>query len=212
MPSGTGTTATLPIGNTSRATTLSTVAGQPPMASMIGDSVNFQRDASNNAQHALQIRLRLAGNVAVTGGIKVTGAVIATTIDAGATAIVINARQQPSRSSNNTGTIQATITSPESGSFASSVRDLTGTLTTINNSGTISATGAAPRTQPTHLTCGPIPPASPSIEAAPTNLAASTATATLSGISGNIITGSGNDTINASRRHYCQQCLHGRRQ
>jgi hypothetical protein len=71
----------------------------------------------------------------------VTGAVQATTVDAGATAILINAGSSVPVI-DNTGTIRATISSPGQG-FAYGVRDLSGTLTTINNSGTISANGTA---------------------------------------------------------------------
>jgi hypothetical protein len=188
---GTGTA--LLIGNASRNTTLGAVTGDGH-GLVIGGSINGNGYYSSNDTTALQIG-GLGGNVVVTGGIKVTGAVLATTIDAGATAIVINAGSSVPVI-DNTGTIRATISSPGRG-FAYGVRDLSGTLTTVNNSGTISAIGTAQdttyaldlRNNTTGVTIN---------QTAPAGTAAGVATASLSGINGNIITGSGNDAITAT--------------
>jgi hypothetical protein len=181
------------IGNASRNTTLGAVSGDSH-GLVVGGSINGNSYYSSNNSTGLQIG-GLGGNVTVTGGIKVTGAVQATTVDAGATAILINAGSSVPVI-DNTGTIRATISSPGQGS-AYGVRDLSGTLTTINNSGTIAANGTAQdisfaldlSANSSGVTIN---------QAAPAGTAAGAATTSLSGISGNIITGSGNDTINAS--------------
>ncbi len=127
-----------------------------------------------------------------------TGAIQATTVDAGATAIVINAGSSVHGHSTNTGTIRATISSPGQG-FAYGVRDLSGTLTTINNSGI--DRGQRQQAQG-HQLCarsvGRDHRRHHQPDRALAGTAARTATTSLSGISGNIITGSGNDTITAS--------------
>ncbi|MBO9579851.1 MAG: autotransporter domain-containing protein [Sphingobium sp.] len=182
------------VGNASRNTTLGAVAGDGH-GLVVAGSINGNAIYSSNNATALQIG-GLGGNVTVTGGIKVTGAVIATTIDQGATAIVINAGSSVPVL-DNSGTIRATISSPGRG-FSYGVLDLSGTLTTINNSGTIAANGTAQdiatfaidlRKNTTGVTIN---------QSAPAGTASGAATTTLSGISGNIITGSGDDTITAT--------------
>jgi hypothetical protein len=189
-----GNGAALLIGNASRNTTLGAVSGDGH-GIVIAGSVNANAYYSSNNATALQIG-GLGGNVAVTGGIKVTGAVLATTVDQGATAILINTGSSVPVL-DNSGTIRATITSPGRGFSSYGVLDLSGTLTTINNSGVIATNGTAQdvayaidlRNNTTGITIN---------QAAPAGTAAGTATASLSGITGNIITGSGNDTITAT--------------
>jgi len=182
------------VGNASRNTTLGAVSGDGH-GLVVAGSINGNAIYSSNNATALQIG-GLGGNVTVTGGIKVTGAVIATTIDQGATAIVINAGSSVPVL-DNSGTIRATISSPGRGFSSYAVLDLSGTLTTINNSGSISTNGTAQdvayaidlRNNTSGVTIN---------QAAPAGTASGTATTTLSGIAGNIITGSGNDTITAT--------------
>lgn len=188
-----GNGSALVIGNASRNTTIGAVAGDSH-GIVVAGSVNANAFYSSNNTTAMQIG-GLGGNVTATGGIKVTGIVQATTVDAGATAIVINAGSSVPVI-DNTGTIRAVISSPGQGS-AYAIRDLTGGLTTINNSGFISATGTAQDvTYALDLsanTSGVV-----INQTAPAGTASGTATVTLSSIAGNIITGSGNDSITAS--------------
>ena len=79
------------------------------------------------------------GNVTLTDGIGVTGSVTATTYDTNANTILINAGSTVS-SLYNSGSISATISSGGEGNVTA-VKDLSGTLTTINNTGYIGATG-----------------------------------------------------------------------
>lgn len=81
------------------------------------------------------------GNVTLTNGIAVNGSVTATTVDAGAAGILINSGSTVGTLYNN-GTISAVISQPGIGSSAA-IRDLSGTLTTINNNKTISVTGSS---------------------------------------------------------------------
>lgn len=81
------------------------------------------------------------GNVTLTNGIGVGGSVTATTVDAGAAAILVNAGSTVPSLYNN-GTISAVISQPGIGSSAA-IKDLSGTLTTITNNKTISVTGSS---------------------------------------------------------------------
>lgn len=81
------------------------------------------------------------GNVTLTKGIAVNGSVTATTVDAGAVGILINSGSTVDTLYNN-GTISAVISQPGIGSSAA-IKDLSGTLTTINNNKTISVTGSS---------------------------------------------------------------------
>lgn len=81
------------------------------------------------------------GNVTLSKGIAVNGSVTATTVDAGAVGILINAGSTVGTLYNN-GTISAVISQPGIGS-SSAIKDLSGTLTTINNNGDISVTGSS---------------------------------------------------------------------
>lgn len=81
------------------------------------------------------------GTVTMNGGIGVNGTVTATTVDSAATALLINTGAYvPSLYVS--GTIKATISSPGLGaSYA--VRDLSGSLSTINNTGFIVVSGSS---------------------------------------------------------------------
>jgi hypothetical protein len=78
------------------------------------------------------------GNVSMPGGIGVTGTISATGVDQTATGVLINTGSTVP-SIVNSGTISASL-SQAGGVAAFGVRDLSGTLTSITNNGTISAT------------------------------------------------------------------------
>jgi hypothetical protein len=81
------------------------------------------------------------GNVTLTKGIGVSGNVTATTVDSGAVGILINAGSTVG-TLYNSGTISAVISQPGIGS-SSAIKDLSGTLTAIDNTGDISVTGSS---------------------------------------------------------------------
>ncbi len=184
----------LRIGNATRDTTIGAVTGDGH-GIVIAGTVNANAFYSSNNATAIQIG-GLGGNVTVAGGISVKGTVQATTIDAGAAAILINAGSSVPVI-DNSGAIRATISSPGQGS-SYGIRDLSGTLTTINNSGFISASGTAQDTtfaidlsaNTSGVTIN---------QTAPSGTAADASTISptpLAQITGNIITGSGNDVVN----------------
>lgn len=81
------------------------------------------------------------GNVTLTNGIGISGSITATTVDSSAVALLINAGSTVTTLTND-GAIKAVISSPGIGeSYA--IRDLSGTLTTINNTGSIAVTGSS---------------------------------------------------------------------
>ncbi|MEI6642672.1 MAG: autotransporter outer membrane beta-barrel domain-containing protein [Novosphingobium sp.] len=81
------------------------------------------------------------GNVTLTKGIGVSGNITATTVDSAAVGILINAGSTVG-SLYNSGTISAVISQPGIGS-SSAIKDLSGTLTAIDNTGDISVTGSS---------------------------------------------------------------------
>ncbi|MDX2208871.1 MAG: autotransporter domain-containing protein [Sphingopyxis sp.] len=81
------------------------------------------------------------GNVNLPGGIGISGSVRASTADSAATALLINAGTTVGRI-DNSGTIQADIRSQGEGA-AYGIRDLSGSLTYIENTGFISASGSS---------------------------------------------------------------------
>ena len=81
------------------------------------------------------------GSVTLTKGIGVSGNITATTVDSGAVGILINAGSTVG-SLYNSGTISAVISQPGIGS-SSAIKDLSGTLTAIDNTGDISVTGSS---------------------------------------------------------------------
>ena len=146
------------------------------------------------------------GNVTFTDGIGVTGTLSATTYDSEATALLINEGSSVT-SLYNSGTIAAVISSPGEG-VATAIQDLSGTLTTINNTGYISATGSSTDTltaldlsaNTTGVTINQYlndDDAETSAEYLEDNDTDTDPTVYAS-IKGNILLGSGNDTLNAS--------------
>lgn len=144
------------------------------------------------------------GNVTLANGIGVSGSVTATTVDAGAVGILINAGSTVG-SLYNAGTISAVISQPGIGSSAA-IKDLSGTLTTINNTKTISVTGSSQdqlaaidvSANTTGVTIkqylNSTDAASQTTDKAATGYDPDTAKVYTS-IKGNIYTGSGNDTL-----------------
>ncbi|RVT39125.1 autotransporter outer membrane beta-barrel domain-containing protein [Sphingobium algorifonticola] len=81
------------------------------------------------------------GNVTLTDGIGVSGSLSATSYDQAATALLIN-QGSTVNSLYNSGTIAATLSSGGDG-FTTGIRDLSGTLTSIENTGYITASGTS---------------------------------------------------------------------
>ncbi|GMM61608.1 hypothetical protein NUTIK01_23850 [Novosphingobium sp. IK01] len=145
------------------------------------------------------------GTVALSNGIGVSGTVTATTVNSDATAILIN-QGVTATSLYNQGTIRATSSEVSNGNLYG-IRDLSGSLTTINNTGYITVSGASTGTvaaidvsaNTTGVTINQSLTSANATNQA-TDKASSTynvETATVyTGITGDIYTGSGNDTIN----------------
>ena len=144
------------------------------------------------------------GNVTLTNGIGVGGTISATTVDSSAVALLINAGSTVTTLTND-GTIKAVISSPGIGeSYA--VRDLSGTLTTVNNTGDITVTGSSEdklaaidlsaNTSGVTIkqSLNATDAASQTTDKAATGYNVDSATVYTS-IVGNIYTGSGNDTL-----------------
>lgn len=145
------------------------------------------------------------GNVSMPGGIGVTGTISATSFNATATGVLINAGSTVT-SLTNSGTIRATLT--QAGDVAAyGIRDLSGTLTTITNHGVISATAAATsnaidlaqNTSGVTITQSltPYETAEQAAEQAAAGYTLGTAKMYAT-ITGNIVTGTGNDVVNVS--------------
>ena len=144
------------------------------------------------------------GNVTLTKGISVSGSVTATTVDSSANAILINAGSTVP-TLENSGTIKSVISSPGIGeSYA--IKDLSGTLATIDNTGFITVSGSSQDklaaidlsantsgvTITQHLNATDA--ASQTTDKAATGYNVDTATV-YTAITGDIYTGSGNDTL-----------------
>ncbi|MBO9574667.1 MAG: autotransporter domain-containing protein [Sphingobium sp.] len=134
---GNGNGPALRIGGASN-TTVGAVAGNGH-ALVIKGSVLSNASYSNTDTVAIDIGGQ-GGAVTLTGGIQVTGKVQATTNDSMAGAILIHAGSVVPVL-DNTGTIAAAIVSPGDGTLFG-VRDLSGTLTTINTNGFITSGGS----------------------------------------------------------------------
>jgi hypothetical protein len=143
------------------------------------------------------------GTVTLTKGIGVTGSVTASTVDGNATAVLINTGATVA-SLTNSGAIRATATQPGGTSTTFGVRDLSGTLTSFTNHGAIAATAGATNNaidlsaNTTGVTItqslSAYQKAQQDAEKAAANYNAATATIYTS-TSGDIRTGTGNDTI-----------------
>lgn len=142
------------------------------------------------------------GAVTLPGGIGVGGSISATSFDSTATAVLINSGSTVT-SLTNTGAIRASITQV-GGTAAYGVRDLSGTLTSLTNHGSISATAGvtsaaidlSANTTGVTITQSltPYQQAQQAQEQAASTYNAANATVYTS-ITGDILTGSGNDLI-----------------
>ena len=178
-------------------------------ASINGNSYSLVVDGSVTAADAISGTNTSAvviggrgGNVAMPGGIGITGGVSATANDGTATGILINPGSTVPLLTNS-GAISATLTQA-GGVAAYGVRDLSGTLTTINNSGSIGASNAvnstaidlSANTSGVTITqaLNPYETQEQIQEQAASGYTAATAKVYTS-IAGDIATGSGNDLI-----------------
>jgi hypothetical protein len=136
------------------------------------------------------------GNVSMPGGIGVSGTVSANTYDLGATAILINSGSSVP-SLYNSGTISATITQTGMGATYG-IRDLSGSLTNLQNTGFIKATGSGTDTVNAIDLSANTTGVTITQYLNATSAAAKTSSqlsSVYTSITGNIITGSGNDLI-----------------
>ncbi|WP_082010466.1 autotransporter outer membrane beta-barrel domain-containing protein [Novosphingobium malaysiense] len=134
----------LQVGGTSDIT-IGTVTGNAGDFSIaIDGSVAGNAYYSNTDAYGLVIGGQ-GGNVTLTDGIGVTGTVRATTYDSSATALLINEGSTVDYLYNS-GTIAATISSPGEG-YTTAIQDLSGTLRTIENTGFITASGSSTDTR-----------------------------------------------------------------
>lgn len=171
----------------------------------IDGSVSANAYYSNTDAYGLVIGGQ-GGNVTLTDGIGVTGTLNATTYDSAATALLINAGSTAT-SLYNSGSITASITSQGEGS-STAIRDLSGTLTTIENTGYIAASGSSTDTRTAidlsanttgvtinqYLNAADIETSADYLEDNDTDTDPTIYTA----ITGNILLGSGDDSIDAS--------------
>jgi hypothetical protein len=144
------------------------------------------------------------GTVNMAGGIAVNGTVTGATVDSGATAILINQGATVPRLYNS-GTISATISSPGEGTTYG-IRDLSGTLTTIENTGFITAGGTSEDVRraidlsanTTGVTITQQLNSTDAATRATAEAGGTTDTTVYTSITGDIVTGSGNDTLDVS--------------
>ena len=135
-----GNSPAIQIGGTSDITIGGVASNSGTYSLAIDGSVSSNSYYSNTNAYGVVIGGQ-GGNVTLTNGIGVTGTLRATTYDSAATALLINSGSTVS-SLYNSGTISAVISSPGEGS-ATAIQDLSGTLTTINNTGYITASGSS---------------------------------------------------------------------
>jgi hypothetical protein len=146
-----------------------------------------------------------SGHVTLTKGIAVTGSVVATTLESSAYGILINAGSTVG-SLYNSGTISATVSQTQGFGPASAILDRSGTLTSIENTGDIAVSGKSSdrlsaidvSANTTGVTIkqslNSTDAASQTTDKAATGYNVDSATVYTS-ITGNIYTGSGNDTF-----------------
>ncbi|WP_226018534.1 autotransporter domain-containing protein [Novosphingobium sp. FKTRR1] len=144
------------------------------------------------------------GNVTLSKGIAVSGTVSTTTVDSGSAAVTINAGSNVA-TLYNSGTIQATASQSAFGNLYG-VKDASGTLTTLNNTGYITVSGTttgrsaaidlSSNTSGTTIKqyLNSTNATSQTSDKAASGYDPDTATV-YTAITGNIYTGSGNDTV-----------------
>lgn len=134
----------LQVGGTSDITIGAVAANVGTYSIAIEGSVAGNAYYSNTDAYGLVIGGQ-GGDVTLTDGIGVSGTLRATTYDSSATALLINEGSTVNYLYNS-GTIAASISSPGDGA-TTAIRDLSGTLTTIDNSGYITASGSSTDTR-----------------------------------------------------------------
>lgn len=185
--------------------TVGAVAGNMGTYSIVIDgSVTANSYYSNTDAYGLVIGGQ-GGNVTLTDGIGVSGTLNATTYDQSATALLINEGSTVTKLYNS-GTISASLTSSGEGS-TTAIRDLSGTLTSIENTGFITAGGSSTDTR-TALDLSANTTGVTIIQYLNDDDAETSAEyvedndeedpTVYAGISGNILLGSGNDSLSAS--------------
>ncbi len=171
-------------------TTIGAVSGDGH-ALVVKGTVNGNAYYSNTDAIGVEIGGQ-GGNVTLTGGLSVSGRIQATTNDSQATGLLIHAGSTVPVI-DNSGYIVGSITAPGDGATYG-IRDLSGTLTTINTNGFITAAGTADditdaidvSANTSGVTINQFSP--------PDESEATEATITTQ-ITGNIRTGSGNDKL-----------------
>ncbi|GFE75198.1 autotransporter domain-containing protein [Novosphingobium sp. TCA1] len=202
---GYGNGPAIQVGGTSDITVGGVSSNSGTYSIAIDGSVSSNAYYSNTDAYGLVIGGQ-GGNVTLTDGIGVTGTLSATTYDSAATALLINAGSTVT-SLYNSGSITASITSQGEGS-STAIRDLSGTLTTIDNTGFIAASGSSTDTRTAidlsantsgvtinqYLNDADAETSADYLDDNDTDTDPTVYTA----ITGNILLGSGNDTINAA--------------
>jgi len=134
-----GESPALLIGGTSN-TVIGTVTGRDGTFSLVVDG-DISASANYSAFDAIAVEIGgQGGTVDMSGGIGVSGTIVATTVDSSATALLINSGVYVP-SLYNSGTIRA-IVSSSGESTVTAIQDLSGTLQTIENTGYIYASGS----------------------------------------------------------------------
>ncbi|KMS54435.1 hypothetical protein V474_20955 [Novosphingobium barchaimii LL02] len=134
-----GNGAALQIGGTSDITIGSVAANVGTYSLALEGSITANSYYSNTAAYGVVVGGQ-GGNVALTGGIGISGTLSAISYDTAATALLINEGSTVS-SLYNSGTISASLTSAGEGTTVG-IQDLSGSLTSLVNTGYISANGS----------------------------------------------------------------------
>ncbi|NKJ42793.1 MULTISPECIES: autotransporter domain-containing protein [unclassified Novosphingobium] len=198
-----GTSPALLIGGTSNTTIGSVTATTGTYSVAIDGSVGASAYYSGLSSYGVVLGGQ-GGTVTLSNGIGVYGTVSATTVNSDATAILINSGVTAT-SLYNEGTIKATASEVSTGNLYG-IRDLSGTLTTVNNTGFITVSGAttgknaaidlSANTSGVTITqyLNSTDAASQKTDKAASGYDVDTATV-YTAITGDIYTGSGNDTV-----------------
>lgn len=201
-----GTSPALLIGSASNIT-IGSVAGHDGSFALAIDGTASASSAYSSTDAYGVVIGGQGGTVNMAGGIGVSGTISASTVDSAATALLIN-QGATVPSLYVSGAIKATISSPGLGS-SYAVRDLSGSLTRIDNTGFISVSGSSEdklaaidlSANTSGVTIAQYLNATDKAaqvteQAASTYTAATAATYTL--ITGDILTGTGNDTLDVA--------------
>ncbi|AXB75567.1 autotransporter domain-containing protein [Novosphingobium sp. P6W] len=135
-----GNGAALQIGGTSDITIGSVTANVGTYSLALEGSITANSYYSNTAAYGVVVGGQ-GGNVTLTGGIGISGTLSAISYDTAATALLIN-QGSTVTSLYNSGTISASLTSAGEGTTVG-IQDLSGSLTSLVNTGYISANGSS---------------------------------------------------------------------